>query len=489
MVALASGCESAQPRGPGSIDVTSNATSLEQAFFIYGVAIDSGTPQTGFTGVPLHFVQRGMAHGAHVVTVSGAPTVCTGTGAQAVNLRGDDTVRVTIAIQCPRTTGDVAVSVATTGFDFDADGYIVAVDGIPRGLVAASASAQFTAHALTPTNHVVSLTDVASNCTVAANNQSVSVTAGVTANVSFAVSCAKVAAIRFSGAMTGVDRDPDGFVLSVDGAAGTPGLIAGSTPVRVASGSHTWAISDVQANCTLVGPATGSATLAEGDTITVDLSASCAAIPAGTVGWSLSDPVGDTLTESGFSGPTSPLDVVSVSGRYATGWLTVVLHFTTTVTSAANGSLAQGLFGTIDLDVDELASTGIQPLANTFGGTASMGADYSVPLSLSDTSSTELYRRTPTSSVLVGRVRTTFSGDSVVYQIPLAKLSDDGNMVVSLIVGTQDRPTDFVPNSGAISGHLPPSAIVLPVAPARAIRAVPMGASDKRKSGAWVPKP
>jgi hypothetical protein len=51
-------------------------------------------------------------------------------------------------------------------------------------------------------------------------------------------------------------------------------------------------------------------------------------------------------------------------------------------------------------------------------------------------------------------------GDSVVVKIPLAKLGgDDGRLAISALLGTADRPTDVVPNSGAILAR-PASALL-----------------------------
>jgi hypothetical protein len=478
------GCDAVEPKGPGSIDVKATATTGEPFGFSFGISIDSGTAKMGFSGTQLHVFQAGLAHGAHDVSVVGVNAACTGVGNKTVTLNGDDTAKVTIAIVCPRTTGDIAISVQTAGFDFDANGYTVQLFSTTIAPLAVNGSTSI--KYLPPGTYPVSLGDVASNCLVASNNKSAVVTAGGTANIAFDVTCDKVAYLRLAGAISGPDRDPDGFALAIDG--GTATQYSGALNlVRITPGVHTWALGDVQPNCSVAGGTSGGATVAAGDTVSFDVTTTCGAIPAGTQAWIAADPASDTLTTT-FSGSTTPHDVLSLSGRYATGWLTLVMRFKNPIGSSF-GQNAQGLFGVIDLDTDESASTGQEPLANSYGGSAQMGADYSLQLSFVDSVSTTLIKRTANSSLSVGRVRTVFDGDSVMFQIPIEKLgNDDGNMRISSIIGTQDRPTDIVPNSGYYTAVKPSSNAQAPASQASLIRALKQSLLPgvSRATGAWV---
>lgn len=265
------------------------------------------------------------------------------------------------------------------------------------------------------------------------------------------------------------------------------GVTSGSRLISVPVGTHTYAIADVQPNCTLSGAASGSVTLAVGDTVTVNADATCSAIGLGTVGTAVSDPAADTLPN--MSGNASPaLDLIGATTRYASGWFILVLHFTKPVLSSA-GDEPTGLNGYIDLDVDENVNTGFAPAVNFFGGSAQQGSDYAVILFEADSVSVQLVKATGISSSSAGRVRAKFEGDSVIISIPLAKLGgDDGNLTVTTVIGTADRATDIAPNSGMITARVP-SSIVMQKSTLRQHQAPERetGAPLQRSFGKWRP--
>ena len=87
-------------------------------------------------------------------------------------------------------TGVIQVAVSTIGTDPDPDGYVATLDGTGAPLsLADNGSASVNAPA---GDHTVELNGLSSNCTVDAASQQVTVTAGDTATVSFAVSCTAI---------------------------------------------------------------------------------------------------------------------------------------------------------------------------------------------------------------------------------------------------------------------------------------------------------
>jgi hypothetical protein len=123
------------------------------------------------------------------------------------------------------------VSVSTAGPSPDPDGYVVTVTPVSAqasmapgdsGAAAASDPGQsqpvgvngtVTFSALAAGEHLVELTELATNCAVAETNPStVRVLPGGTASIGFAVSCvARVGELEVTSSTTGGNLDPDGY--------------------------------------------------------------------------------------------------------------------------------------------------------------------------------------------------------------------------------------------------------------------------------------
>ena len=479
-------CDSTEPRGPGSIFISSSVSNPEpnSQFFQYDIVVDNGSPRTAFVYDDVDVIINGLAHGAHEVQLNGVPTACNvGQNPRAVSLRGDDTALVVFNIQCPRTTGDLQINISTTGTDPDPNGYLLILGNLGSIFVTT------TFNQLLPFfpagTHSISLSDVAANCT-ASPAQSITVTAGQTSTVSFQVTCTPVATVRVVASMTGTERDADGFVMTI-GSTATRVAGNGTVHLRVPNGTSNWSLSDVQPNCALAGASSGTVTVAQGDTVTVNVDATCAEIGYGTAGTTMTEAAGDTLANA--SGNSSAAhDLLQFTTRYATDWLILVMRFGRPVGSVGLSQPA-GLHGVIDLDTDENASTGASPFINSFGGTASMGSDYRVDLFLSGTEGARLLRF-QSGDTTVHLAPMTLEGDSVIVKIPLAKLGgDDGRMVISALFGTSDRPTDLAPNSGAILAR-PATALVAGMSAIKAAGDAPIrrGAATWPARGYTVPK-
>ena len=478
-VFLIAACDSTEPRGPGSIFITSSATSPEpnSQFFQYDIVVDNGSPRTAFVYETVNHIVNGLAPGAHEVRLNGVPTTCNiGQNPRPVNLRGDDTALVVFNIQCPRTTGDVQVNVTTTGPDPDPNGYVLVFSTL--GSISIPSSFSQLLRFIPAGTYSVSLTDVAANCT-GGSAQNITITAGQTSTVTFAVTCTPVAIVKVVAATTGTEPDADGFSMSL-GSSGTQRVPAnGTVHLRAPTGTSSWSLGDVQPNCSLAGASSGSVTVAAGDTVTIDVSATCSAIGYGTAGTTVTEATVDTLPNpQGNSNQAH--DLVQMTTRYAADWLILVMRFSRPVGIVGSGSNA-GLQGVVDLDVDENASTGAPPLINSFGGSASMGSDYRIDL-FESTATTARLLRAQSGDTSEQLAPLSIEGDSVVVKIPLAKLGgDDGRMSISAVLGTFDRPTDIAPNSGVILAR-PASAVL---AGASAIRSA--GDGQIRKGAAEWP--
>jgi hypothetical protein len=147
------------------------------------------------------------------------------------------------------TTGAIHVTVTTTGAPADPDGYVLTVDGGAEQ--ALGANADLTVDALAPGAHTVALSSVAANCTVAElASRTVTVTAGETATVAFALTCAQGGSVNVTTATTGSAPDADGYTVTID--QGPPQPIGADATVAIADvapGSHFVTLAGLAANC------------------------------------------------------------------------------------------------------------------------------------------------------------------------------------------------------------------------------------------------
>src|SRR6266581_1206173 len=203
------------------VQVTTATTGVDRDADGYTVQVGDGTPQP----LPANGIVRfsGVGGGEHQVSLAGAATNCTAAGDNprtvSVTTGGltRDTARTTFQVTCVATTGVIKVTAATSGVDFDPDGYTVQVDaGQPRSLPV-NGSAIF--EGLGAGNQSVTLAGAATNCTAAGDNpRTVSVTTGGltrdTSRTTFEVTClSTVGSIRVATATSGADLDPNGYTV------------------------------------------------------------------------------------------------------------------------------------------------------------------------------------------------------------------------------------------------------------------------------------
>ena len=153
----------------------------------------------------------GLAPGSHTIGLSGLAANCqmAGENPRPVSVSAGGQLRVTFAVTCTApapTTGTLRITTVTTGSAPDGDGYAFSVDG-GAGRPIGNSSTVSLAN-IPAGQHTVELQGLAQNCSVTGTNPvGVALSAGETAPVSFAVTCAAtVGALRVtvSGLPAGV---------------------------------------------------------------------------------------------------------------------------------------------------------------------------------------------------------------------------------------------------------------------------------------------
>jgi hypothetical protein len=177
------------------------------------------------------------------------------------------------------TRGSILVSTVTAGAGTDEDGYTVALDGVTQGAIGVRATLQL--DSIEVGSHTVRLDGLERNCeTWGENFRDVVVEDGAPATVDFTVYCTHAyASLEVTTTTTGPSPDPDGYLLTVDGATPAPiGVNATVLVEYLAPQSHTVSLSDLAPNCHVEGdnPHT-TAVLGYGERAAVTFSIICSA--------------------------------------------------------------------------------------------------------------------------------------------------------------------------------------------------------------------
>ena len=289
----------------------------------YTVAIDGETTQP--IGVASRATVTNIAAGDHTVRLTNVAGNCSvqGNNPRPVNVAGGGTAQVDFAVTCSATTGSVEVAVATSGSPADPDGYTVTLEGREPSLAIPS-SGNVTFNHVTPGERRVILTNLAPNCSITGGeSQSVTVNAGATAPLSFAISCAETTgSIQVSTVVSGTALDPDGYTVTVDGGSPQPvANNASSTIGALTPGSHNVALEGVAVNCQLSGEPSSTVTVDAGVQSKVSFTLDCPGI--GVTQWTPMSGGGDVELVDVWG--TGPSDVFAV-GSAADGDA-VILHY------------------------------------------------------------------------------------------------------------------------------------------------------------------
>jgi Tol biopolymer transport system component len=280
----------------GVIEVATATTGIDLDPDGYQVLLDSGST----LALPGNGIVRftAVSPGPHRVTLSGAAANCA-VGAEnprtvtvASGGATRDTARTTFNVSCVSRNGTLRITTATSGVDLDPDGYTVVVDetcdsyyypycydlwntGIGINAVVSNSTIPIG-------QHTVRLDGVASNCRVAGQNpRIVTVPSAAIADETFTVTCVQTASIQVAATTTGVDLDPDGYLIQIDGAidhrgAGLP-VNGNVTVAGLVPGDYTVRLIGTAPNCTVTSPNPTTVTLSGGATGSAAFTADCTA--------------------------------------------------------------------------------------------------------------------------------------------------------------------------------------------------------------------
>jgi hypothetical protein len=250
-----------------------------------------------------------------------------GDNPRAVNIPAGGSATVAFAITCtapPPTAGTIQVTTVTTGPNQDADGYLASLDGAPGVPIPANGSLSL--NDVAAGSHTVTLSGIAGNCQVQGDNpRAVTVAAGASTTVDFAITCTvpppTAGTVRITTVTTGPDQDPDGYEVSLDnGSAEAIANNESKTLSGIPPGAHTVTLSDVAGNCTVSDGLSRNITVTAGAVTEVGFTISCTATePSASRSTVEVDPssinVGEssTITVLVKDGGGNPLPGVSVS--------------------------------------------------------------------------------------------------------------------------------------------------------------------------------
>jgi TolB protein len=249
-LALAAGTGCTDPTGTvgATLMVTAFTTGPDPDPDGYAVTVDDQAGRRLASNATL--AVSDLEPGAHRVRLDGFAPNCSvdGENPRSLDLNAGATLTVTFQVTCTATTGALTLHTITTGEGRDPDGYTAVVDGQSNRSLEANGST--TMLGLAPGDHTVELADVITNCQVAGEaSRTVTVQAGATVELSFAVACVG-RTLHVSVGTTGPVPDGDGYGVAVDGGTPRPIGVAGSLDVGgLTDGAHAIALGGLAPFC------------------------------------------------------------------------------------------------------------------------------------------------------------------------------------------------------------------------------------------------
>lgn len=179
----------------------------------------------------------------------------------------------------PPGSGTLKITTSTTGDEPDGNGYTVQLDAERAESIGTAGALT---HAVTLGTHSVLLAGIAPNCTVAgANPSTVSVVAGETTSITFAVTCGPTTgSLHVSAATSGPSLDADGYSITLDGTdRGALEVNSAVTLRDLVPGSHVVGLGSISGNCQVQGDNLRDITVVAGASATVAFDVTCTAPP------------------------------------------------------------------------------------------------------------------------------------------------------------------------------------------------------------------
>jgi hypothetical protein len=269
------------PPVTGGLSVTTATTGVSPDHDGYTVTVDGNDRGSIAAEGTLGVADLGA--GNHLVGLAGVAANCAvdGDNPRTAAVVAGAVVPVAFSIECdapPPTSGTLTVTTSTSGDGADPDGYAFAIGDGDAQPISPSASVSVAGVAAGPTE--VELSGLASNCRLdGANPRPVTVPAGGTAEVVFAVTCAAgTGTLVVTTESSGEPADPSGYTISVDGGAAVAiGGNATRTFDQLAPGVHTVTLGGLAGNCLVQGQNPRSATVAASEATTVTFAVTCSA--------------------------------------------------------------------------------------------------------------------------------------------------------------------------------------------------------------------
>lgn len=258
----------------GSVKVTTATTGSNPDTDGYTVTLDGGDPKSidpagtvYYTTLPVSTYSMGLDGVAENCTVAGD-------NPRQARVTAGDTTAVAFMIECAADTGDLEVSVTTSGSILDPNGYSLSVDGTQTMAVGTSGTVTFEGLALG--EHSVSLEGVASNCTVTgASSRSATIEANTTTQVAYEVVCA-ANQLTVAAQTGGEPIDPDGYTVVLDGEDSKSLDVNGTVSFQpLTAGVHTVELLGVSENCSVSGQNPRNVVVVDGENAETTFIVSC----------------------------------------------------------------------------------------------------------------------------------------------------------------------------------------------------------------------
>lgn len=174
----------------------------------------------------------------------------------------------------PTASGTLVVSTSTAGGDPDQDGYWLTVDGVDSLPLAPSGIAEL---GLPSGRHALRLHGVAQQCSVVQGpSREVEVPSLGTVAVGFEVTC-PASAVRVTSTTSGLDIDPDGYQVVVDGTDRGSIPSNGTLLTRVDPGSRVISLTGLAPQCRTDGPDSRTLTVTDPEVVPVEFAIVCTA--------------------------------------------------------------------------------------------------------------------------------------------------------------------------------------------------------------------
>ena len=169
--------------------------------------------------------------------------------------------------------GELLVSIVSSGRAIDPNGYLVHIDNGPGIRMASNGTRVFALH---PGQHTISLSDVSSTCILLTNSWVKFISPGGQSVLELRIECPAPGAIVVRTATTGVDQDPNGYLVIVNGSApvdiGPDGFVRID---KVRKGGAIVELRGVAGNCEVEGTRSWVVTVDELGTSEVQLNIIC----------------------------------------------------------------------------------------------------------------------------------------------------------------------------------------------------------------------